>query len=321
MFFNSTNIMFLSALNLSMILSMSSNSILMIWMMIETSNLCLIPIMMTKKMKNSESIMKYFIIQSITSMMIMFSMIMIFMNMNLQIMITLSIIMKMGGVPFHNWIVSMIEGMEYKSMLILMTIMKMPPMMMFSLMNIKNLEMILLSMIMAPIFMINQNSFKKMMCFSSIFNLSMMLFISFEMKMWMMLICIYTMIMTILFKEMETNKIKYMNQMMVNSNKMNKMELWISMLSLGGMPPLTGFLNKMMVMKIMLNKKEIILLVTLIIMSTMVLYVYMTYLYSCMMFYLSMNKNFMKLTTLKKSNSLVFNLMMLPMFMLNKMFN
>nr|YP_010879025.1 NADH dehydrogenase subunit 2 [Batracomorphus notatus]WHE42677.1 NADH dehydrogenase subunit 2 [Batracomorphus notatus] len=321
MFLNSTNIMFMSTLNLSIILSLSSNSMFIIWMMIETSNMSFIPIMMSKKMKNSESIMKYFLIQSISSMIIMFSMIMVLMNINMQMVILMSLIMKMGGVPFHNWIISMIEGIEYKPMLFMMTIMKMPPMMMFSFMNMKTMEMIVLSMLMAPILMINQNSIKKMMCFSSIFNLSMILLISFEMKMWMTFIMIYTMIMMMILKQMEMNKIKFINQMMINSNKMNKKELWISMLSLGGMPPMTGFINKMMVMKTMLNKKEMMMLIILMITSTMILYIYMTYMYSCLMFYLSMNKNLMKTIEMKKNYSLVVNLILLPMFMMNKLFN
>nr|YP_010878921.1 NADH dehydrogenase subunit 2 [Batracomorphus chlorophana]WHE42573.1 NADH dehydrogenase subunit 2 [Batracomorphus chlorophana] len=321
MFLNSTNIMFLSTLNLSIILSLSSNSMFIIWMMIETSNLSFIPIMMSKKMKNSESVMKYFIIQSISSMIIMFSMIMMLMNMNIKMLILMSLIMKMGGVPFHNWIISMIEGIEYTPMLLMVTIMKMPPMMMFSIMNMKTMEMILLSMMIAPLLMINQNSIKKMMCFSSIFNMSMILFMSFEMKMWMTFIMIYTIMMTTIFKQISTNKIKFINQMMINSNMMNKKELWISMLSLGGMPPMTGFMNKMMVMKTMLNKKEMVMLFFLMISSTMVLYVYMTYMYSCLMFYLSMNKTSMKTIEVKKNYSLMFNLIILPMFLINKLFN
>nr|YP_010879038.1 NADH dehydrogenase subunit 2 [Batracomorphus rinkihonis]WHE42690.1 NADH dehydrogenase subunit 2 [Batracomorphus rinkihonis] len=321
MFMNSTNIMFLSTLKMSILLSLSSNSMFIIWMTIEISNLSFIPIMMSKKMKNSESIMKYFIIQSISSMIIMFSMIMTLMNMNLETTMLVSLIMKMGGVPFHNWVLSIIKGMEYKSMLIMFTIMKMPPMMMFSLINNKNTMMIIISMIIAPMLMINQNSMKKIMSLSSIFNLSMMMFISFEMKMWMMFILIYTIIMTMLFKQMEINKIKYINQLMINSNKMNKKELWISMLSLGGMPPMAGFFNTMIVMKTMLNKKELIMLMMLIMSSTMVLYMYMVYMYSCLMFYISMNKNFMKKTSIKKYPSLMFNLLFNPMLMLSKLFN
>nr|YP_010878947.1 NADH dehydrogenase subunit 2 [Batracomorphus curvatus]WHE42599.1 NADH dehydrogenase subunit 2 [Batracomorphus curvatus] len=319
MFNNSSNLMFFSSLTFSILLAMSSNSMIMIWIMIEMSNMSFIPLMMSKKMKNSESIMKFFIIQSLTSMILIFSMMMNLMENNLMMMMLLSLIMKMGGAPFQAWMISMIEGIKFEIMFIMFTVMKLAPLNLISIINLNMNMIIIISLIIPTIMIINQTMTKKMLAYSSIINLSMMLILTSNTKMWTYFMINYLFIMYLITIELKNNKIKFINQMMFNSKtKFSKMNMAISMFSLGGMPPLLGFFNKILVMKVIIEKKEMIMMFLFMVSSTFVMFMYMKFMTSYLMFYLSMNKTKFKMKSLNESFKFMMNLISLPMIILSK---
>nr|YP_010878960.1 NADH dehydrogenase subunit 2 [Batracomorphus extentus]WHE42612.1 NADH dehydrogenase subunit 2 [Batracomorphus extentus] len=321
MWINSTKMLFISTMSMSIVLSISSSSMIIIWMSIEISNMSFTPIMMTKKMNNSESIMKFFMIQSMSSMIMLFALMMLMLNNNnYDYMLMMSLVMKMGGVPFHNWVIAIIKGMEYNSMMMLFTIMKIPTMSMLSMINIKMNLMVIMAMMLSTMMMVNENSMKKMLALSSMFNLVMMLMLSKNINMWILFLMIYSIIMKMMMEQLKNNKIKQMNQLMVDSKKISKKEIWLSMMSLGGMPPLMGFINKLMVINAMMKNKEIIMMMMLVLTSSTILYVYMKYTFSCMMFQLSMNKTNMKMFFVKKYSYIPINMIMTPMFLSMKTF-
>nr|YP_009726417.1 NADH dehydrogenase subunit 2 [Batracomorphus lateprocessus]QHW07508.1 NADH dehydrogenase subunit 2 [Batracomorphus lateprocessus] len=321
MFNNSSNLMFFSSLTFSISLAMSSNSMIMIWIMIEMSNMSFIPLMMNKKMKNSESIMKFFIIQSLTSMILIFSMMMNLLETenNFMLMMLLSLIMKMGGAPFQAWMISMIEGIKFETMFIMFTVMKLAPLNLISIINLNMNMIIIISLIIPTMMIINQTMTKKMLAYSSIINLSMMLILTSNIKMWIYFMINYFLIMYLIVTELKNNKVKFINQMMFNSKtKLSKMNMAISMFSLGGMPPLLGFFNKILVMKIIIENKEMLLMFLFMISSTFMMFMYMKFMTSYLMFYLSMNKTGLKKKSLNESLKLMINFIFLPMIILSK---
>nr|WSP02047.1 NADH dehydrogenase subunit 2 [Iassus latus] len=319
---NSTNNLFKCMMIFTIASSISSNSIMMIWIMIEMSNMAFIPLMMNKSIMNSESIMKFFIIQSMSSMTILLAIMFMFMKtLSMKTIITVMLIMKMGGVPFSNWLLMTVEGMNFNMMMLLFTIMKIPPLMMMSSLNLKNNLFILLSMVLSSVMMINQNSTKKMISYSSIFNLSLLMTLILENKMWMQFMMNYIMMMWLLTNELEKNKMINLNQMMINNkNIVTKMSIWISMMSMGGLPPLMGFFNKILVIKVMIDNKELILMMMLVLSSSIVMFMYMKYSLSCMILSNMLPKMDKKINS-SNFNMIILNSMVLPFLMLMKMFN
>nr|YP_010937200.1 NADH dehydrogenase subunit 2 [Iassus lateralis]WIW75743.1 NADH dehydrogenase subunit 2 [Iassus lateralis]WKW94143.1 NADH dehydrogenase subunit 2 [Iassus lateralis]WLN32148.1 NADH dehydrogenase subunit 2 [Iassus lateralis] len=319
---NSTNNLFKWMMMFTIFSTISSNSIMMIWIMIEMSNMAFIPLMMNKSIMNSESIMKFFIIQSMSSMTILLAIMFMYMKtLPMKMMITVMLIMKMGGVPFSNWLVMTVEGMNFNMMMILFTVMKIPPLMMMNSLNLKNNLLIMLSMVLSSLMMINQNSTKKMISYSSIFNLSLLMVSIMENKLWMQFLMNYTMMMWLLTKELEKNKMMNLNQMMINNkNLLTKMSIWISMMSMGGLPPLMGFVNKMLIIELLVKNNEFMLISSLILSSSIVMFMYMKYSLSCMMMSSLLPKINKKVYS-TNFNMIILNSMILPMLMLSKTFN
>nr|YP_009445988.1 NADH dehydrogenase subunit 2 [Trocnadella arisana]AMY96193.1 NADH dehydrogenase subunit 2 [Trocnadella arisana] len=319
---NSSNMMFFSSLMFSFTLSLTTNSMIIMWMMIEMSTLSFIPLMMNKKMLNSESIMKFFIMQSLSSSMLIFSMILMFMKMKFNNLLIMSLIMKMGGVPFQNWLLSMIEGMSYYSMVIMFTFMKIPPFIIINEMNEKLTFIIILSVMFAPVLMINQIQIKKILAYSSIFNMSNMLMLASNNKLWITFLSLYTLLLMMNVNEMKKNKIFHINQMLINNkSKVKNSIIWLSMLSMGGMPPLMGFLNKLMVIKTLIEKKELILLMMMIFSSSMIMFMYMKLCVSSILMSMSMSKYKILILSFNQSTLIIMNLLTLPISIMIKVFN
>nr|YP_010531307.1 NADH dehydrogenase subunit 2 [Mileewa amplimacula]UXX17566.1 NADH dehydrogenase subunit 2 [Mileewa amplimacula] len=298
--FNLTNILMYYILMMGVLLSISSNNWMMMWSGLEISLMSFIPLM-SGGMIGSESSMKYFIIQSISSTLLILSILMmITTKFEYKFIMMISLMLKMGVAPFHNWVLSIINSLEYKLLFMLLSIMKIAPLVMMSYLNYCNDFIIMLSLIIGSIFSLNQNSIRKLLVYSSIYNMAYILSTININYIWTMYITVYSTILLLLVLMMNKMKINYFNQFMMNDfSFLFKMNLWISLLSLGGMPPLLGFLPKLIIMEMMILKKSFILILMMILSSLIVMFFYMRMVFLAFMNYSIMNKkslNFSKLS-------------------------
>nr|QWZ47756.1 NADH dehydrogenase subunit 2 [Loxocephala perpunctata] len=316
---NSTKMMFLMILFLSTIMVLSSNNILMSWMAMEMNLFMFLP-MMTKKQKMKDQPMKYFIIQSLSSSTMLMS---ILMNLNSEIPLSMSILlmtsmlMKMGMIPFHMWLPTIMNKMSWNNCFILSTWQKIAPINILSqLIELKMLILPLcLSLLMAPITAIKQLSSKKIMAYSSISNSPWML-ISMMMSKFLfyMFMMIYSTLTFMMMKTMKNMNLNFINQILT-STKMQKLNLIILTLSMSGMPPMTGFLPKWMILQQMINFSEMVS------MSMIFSSMFATFMY------MKMSSNFMLSMNTKKKNKkisknlnldIIFNMLGLPLMIILK---
>nr|YP_010849293.1 NADH dehydrogenase subunit 2 [Krisna nigromarginata]WGG89433.1 NADH dehydrogenase subunit 2 [Krisna nigromarginata] len=286
MLINSSNLLFMSMTIMGVMVSFSSSSWLMMWIGMEISVMSFIPLVSIKSLLNSEFSIKYFIVQSISSMLIISSLIMMLMSLTKLNMIMLcSLVMKMGGVPFHNWVTSTIDGLTYESIFILLIIMKIGPLVMISYLNMNLNLFVIMSLVLSSINGINQSSIKKMLTFSSIYNLGLMMYLTNMNSMWIIAMVNYSLIlMSITFLILKF-KMNYINQFIFNDLSMfKKMLMLIPMLSLGGLPPMMGFQIKMMVFESMINNNDTFMLLILILSSLIIFFFYLNLLISMFMF-------------------------------------
>nr|QEH58954.1 NADH dehydrogenase subunit 2 [Metrocoris sp. XD-2019] len=329
-----TKMMMLTTLILSTILVLSSENWMSTWMGLEINMMSFVPLMEKEKSLNSsESKMMYFLIQSMSSilfvfMVIMEPMIMIkeeLMKNMFMIVISISMMTKMGMAPMHMWFVNIIKKMSWKTCMILMTWQKIAPMFILS-NTIMNLKLIswwsIMSVIMGAIGGINQTSIKKMMAFSSINHLGWMtMCMKFDNEMWMKYIIIYSAMLILILKTLSDKSIMYMNQINMNmKTQMEKMNLLIMMLSLGGLPPFIGFLPKWMVIQSMINTKSMFIVIILMMSSMITLFYYLRMMTPIIMIQSTTNKWNNKSFKMKKSfmMSIIIN-MMLPLTMIINM--
>nr|YP_010852912.1 NADH dehydrogenase subunit 2 [Abraximorpha esta]WGM81052.1 NADH dehydrogenase subunit 2 [Abraximorpha esta] len=293
---NSNKMFFMFILIFSTFISISSNSWMGCWIGLEINLLSFIPLISnSNNLMNSEASLKYFLIQSIASINFLFSILLKMILMKnfqmdnfISILINSSMIMKMGGAPFHFWFPNIIEGMSWLNCFILMTWQKITPMILMSYyMNMNFLMLIMMiNIIIGAIGGINQTSLRKMMSFSSINNLGWLMFsIMISESLWLLYFLIYSFmisIMCFLFYMMNTY---FINQLFIfNMNFILKFLLFINFLSLGGLPPLLGFFPKWTIINFMIFKKFYIIPFIFIMMSLVTLFFYIRIVYSCILF-------------------------------------
>nr|YP_002727949.1 NADH dehydrogenase subunit 2 [Physopelta gutta]ABZ02099.1 NADH dehydrogenase subunit 2 [Physopelta gutta] len=306
---NFKKLMFLMMMILSTLITMSSNNWIGMWMGLEINLMSFIPFISKSKNKNSsQAMMIYFLTQSVGSMIMMFSIMMntltmitpLMTNEWLNILMIMSLLIKLGGAPFHLWLPEVMANMNWMQCFMLMTWQKMAPLSIM--MNLKPNWFMYVAMTMSTMVGalggLNQTSIRKIMAYSSINHLGwMMAMMSMQMS-WYIYMIIYTMmLMTIM---MMFKNIYFLNQIN-NSNPslMEKMNMTMSFMSLRGLPPFIGFLPKWMVMQSMMESNMLCILI-MSMMSLIILFYYMNMISPIMLNYSSMNK-WMK----KKNNKML----------------
>nr|YP_009171513.1 NADH dehydrogenase subunit 2 [Pseudothericles compressifrons]AJW76356.1 NADH dehydrogenase subunit 2 [Pseudothericles compressifrons] len=318
--------LFLSSLMMGSMLSVSSNSWLGVWMGLEINMLSFIPLMSNSKntMMNETSI-KYFIIQALASTMLLFSIILIQSGKNFfweetnnisMLLIISSLMMKLGAAPFHFWFPEIMSASSWMNCFILMTWQKIAPMTVMSYclkMNYSIIIFSILSVWVGALGGLNQTSLRQLMAYSSISHIGwMMASMGVNEIMWQLYFIVYSMlslVMTMMFNE---NKLFFMNQLFNynNENIINKFMIFITLLSLGGLPPFLGFLPKWMVMQTMMEMGLSMMTTIMVILTIITLYYYLRI--SFVAFMMSTNEikwNF----NMTKSNLLTYSLGIMTM--------
>nr|YP_010304991.1 NADH dehydrogenase subunit 2 [Semidalis macleodi]ULR86822.1 NADH dehydrogenase subunit 2 [Semidalis macleodi] len=276
-------------------LVLCSNSWFSIWMGLEINLMAFIPLINKKfNLLSTESSMKYFLVQALASSILLMSIILLILfNFKLNNLIMNSaLLMKMGAAPFHFWIPSVSEGLDWMNLLLLLTWQKIAPfVVLFNNMNYEFLlVIIMITSIVGAVGGLNQTSLRKLMTYSSINHLSwMLLSILYNKNIWIIYFFIYSLISLITFLVFYYLKAFYINQLMFNINNfLFKFLIFCNFLSLGGLPPFLGFLPKWMILESLSLSNPFLL--TILVMMTIVslnFYLRMTY----FAFSLCMNSN------------------------------
>nr|YP_010710158.1 NADH dehydrogenase subunit 2 [Lipaphis pseudobrassicae]WCS41458.1 NADH dehydrogenase subunit 2 [Lipaphis pseudobrassicae] len=311
---NLTKITFFTLLMFSTLMAISSSNWLSMWMGLELNLFSIIPILNIKSSIYSiEATMKYFLIQAFASIILLIFLInknLFFMNSN-NLMIMLPLLMKLSLMPFHLWLPSMLEGLNWFSCLLMMTWQKITPLIMISYLNIdKNMIFLITFLSMNSIFGLNQNSMRKILAMSSINNSTWMLFaILMNEKLWMNYFMIYSILNFLIIKMLNTYNINYINQMkFFNLNFFYKLNLLMLIFSIMGLPPMLGFLMKWMLIKNLMHNNMYFIMMMLIILTILNLLFYLKMTYFLLFNFNLMNKWYLQL---KKNN---FNFIMLMNF-------
>nr|YP_009987544.1 NADH dehydrogenase subunit 2 [Ishiharodelphax matsuyamensis]QBZ38017.1 NADH dehydrogenase subunit 2 [Ishiharodelphax matsuyamensis] len=272
---NMSKMVFLNTIILSCLISFSTNNWLTIWIMMETSLFMFIPLM--SKNKINDQSMKYFIVQSTSSYILIFSIMWTSVkesNLN-SLMTLISLMIKIGMPPFHIWKPEIMKNLKWTECMVLTTLNKIPPMIMLNkLINLNLLTFPLtMALVVGGISGLNQLNLKKMMAYSSIFNVSWMTSSFMTTKKTMLTFLImYSMlnIKTMIF--FKKNNLMFKNQLNYISFK-KKMILNLNLLSISGLPPLTGFYPKWIILNEMV-KTSLYLSTFMILTSTITIFMY-----------------------------------------------
>nr|YP_010990630.1 NADH dehydrogenase subunit 2 [Flata truncata]WOW99048.1 NADH dehydrogenase subunit 2 [Flata truncata] len=316
---NSTKMIMMKMIVLTSIMILTSNNMIISWMAMEINMIAFLPLM-SKSTKMKDQMMKYFIIQSTSSSLMLMSIMInswIESPVNLSVMLMISLIMKMGLMPLHIWLPPLMNTLSWNNCMLMTTIQKVIPVMISSQIISSKIMVIpmSISMIMGPIAALSQLSLKKILSFSSISNTPLMIIsMNNSKQQFMLFMTIYSMITIMTMKKMKDMNISFVNQMMTMS-KVQKMNMIILALSMSGMPPTTGFLPKWIILQSIITKSTI-LSMSMICSSILSTFIYISLMSKPLLIQTKMKK--MKKKKMIKSNEMTFNLIGLPTMLILK---
>nr|ATL62983.1 NADH dehydrogenase subunit 2 [Sorex mirabilis] len=286
----------------TMIVLMSSHWF-MVWIGFEMNMLAVIPMLMKNyNPRSMEAATKYFMTQATASMILMSAIIMNLMysgqwtvtnitNPTASVLMTLALVMKLGLSPFHFWVPEVTQGVSLTSGMILLTWQKIGPLsILYQIFSSINLDLLLslslLSIMVGGWGGLNQTQLRKIMAYSSIAHMGWMMAIMIYEPTIMLLNLIVYITMTIsTFTLSSLSHHSSSTTTLSLSHTWNKTPLIATfiltiMLSLGGLPPLTGFLPKWIIIQELTKNNSIILPTTMAILSLLNLFFYMRLTYS-----------------------------------------
>nr|UZT67511.1 NADH dehydrogenase subunit 2 [Figites sp. ZJUH 20220009] len=302
----------LSLLILSITLGLSSNSYFYFWMSIEINMMAFIPMMLFYNKYYNNSLLKYYIIQSIgSSLILFFSILTIPLNsMNFFMFIILAISLKIGGAPFMKWYLNLLKNLSWFNCFFLMTIQKILP---FFILNsiIKNnyyinnmlmtkfmFMLIILTSILTLTFLKFSNNLKIFMGISSINHLSwLMLIMMINQNFWLIYFLLYTMMLMNLIYMMMKMKLYYLHNLYIIMNKNNFMKTLFSLnlLIFMGIPPFMSFFLKTFSSMLFINSNLYFINYLLMIIFLFIFFYYLKILTPSMLFFNINNINNMKM--------------------------
>nr|AER58876.1 NADH dehydrogenase subunit 2 [Synallaxis subpudica] len=179
------------------------------------------------------------------------------------LLMTTAISIKLGLVPFHFWFPEVLQGSSLITGLLLATAMKFPPITLILLtspsLNHTLLTILAISSTALGGWMgLNQTQTRKVLAFSSISHLGWMtIIIIYNPKLTLITFYLYCLMTTAIFLTLKTTKILKLSSMMTAWTKIPSLSatLMLALLSLAGLPPLTGFLPKWLIIQ-ELTKQE-----------------------------------------------------------------
>nr|WKW95277.1 NADH dehydrogenase subunit 2 [Ixodes pacificus] len=259
-------IIFLWILLMSILMAISCSFWFPLWVSLEINMMMFIPLMNSKNFLSSNSIMNYYIIQSFSSSLFLFSSFLTFLFSNnmLILIILVSMMIKLGSAPFHAWFPQISEGLNFLPFFFLLTFQKIIPLFISSLISHKFfIFFIIASSLIGSLGGLNQTSLKKILAFSSISHLAWMMALIFcNQNFWILYLMIYSIILSKIIKTFKKNY----NFSIFNFNSMkltflNKITMISLFLSLGGMPPFLGFFMKWISVILMIKNFPMIMLI------------------------------------------------------------
>nr|YP_010454691.1 NADH dehydrogenase subunit 2 [Epeorus melli]QZZ23867.1 NADH dehydrogenase subunit 2 [Epeorus melli] len=296
-----TRLLFYLTLVTGTLISISSTSWLGAWIGLEINLLSFIPLM--SNMNNqfaTEAALKYFLTQALASAILLFGIITLslgshlpfssFMdNALLNMVLSSTLLLKMGAAPFHFWFPGVMEGLDWFNGLILMTWQKIAPLMLISYVITPNpfsFSIIIICIITGSVGGFNQTSLRKIMAYSSINHLGWMLAsVLLGESYWLTYFTFYVLLSTSVILLFYAYQLSHINQFfsLPLNNPILKMTLFCNLLSLGGLPPFLGFLPKWIIIQSLVDHHYTPLVTLMVIFTLGTLYFYLRMGYSAFM--------------------------------------
>nr|NP_115429.1 NADH dehydrogenase subunit 2 [Dromaius novaehollandiae]YP_009720896.1 NADH dehydrogenase subunit 2 [Dromaius baudinianus]AAK08572.1 NADH dehydrogenase subunit 2 [Dromaius novaehollandiae]AAK53300.1 NADH dehydrogenase subunit II [Dromaius novaehollandiae]QGM79668.1 NADH dehydrogenase subunit 2 [Dromaius baudinianus]QNN84237.1 NADH dehydrogenase subunit 2 [Dromaius novaehollandiae] len=276
-------------------ITISSNHWVMAWTGLEINTLAIIPLISKSHHPRAvEASIKYFLVQAAASALLLFSSmsnawttgqwdITQLTNPTSCLLLTAAIAIKLGLAPFHFWFPEVLQGTSLTTALLLSTVMKFPPMtILFMTSSSLNPTMLttlaLISATLGGWMGLNQTQTRKILAFSSISHMGWMaVIIIYDPKLSILTFYLYVLMTAAVFLSLNTTKTLKLSTMMTSWTKTPVLNatLMLALLSLAGLPPLTGFMPKWLILQELTKQEMTVTAVIISMLSLLGLFFYL----------------------------------------------
>nr|UZT27128.1 NADH dehydrogenase subunit 2 [Sternaspis buzhinskajae] len=288
------SLLFSSSLVMSTLLALSSNHWLMMWLSMELNLLAFLPLMtLTSQNQETESMIKYFLAQAIGSILFLFSAMFLLpasslANFNFTSMtLTLGLLFKLGAAPCHFWFPNVMASSSWIICMVLSTWQKIIPLWIIISHSLPSSSSLLFlsggtSAIVGGLGGLNQTQVQPLLAYSSINHTGWILSgASLSSSSTILYFLIYSIILIPMMNSFKNLSFKFM-KLQSPSSLTSKLPLHpiALLLSLAGMPPLLGFIPKLIIISLMMKSSLIILCLLLVSGSLISLFFYLNLLFN-----------------------------------------
>nr|AEM67156.1 NADH dehydrogenase subunit 2 [Crenicichla macrophthalma] len=270
----------LLGLGLGTMITLSSSHWLLAWMGLELNTLAMIPLMAQHHHPRAvEAATKYFLTQATAAATLLFASTynawltgqwdIFHMSTPLPTtLITLALAFKIGLAPLHAWLPEVLQGLDYFTGLTLSTWQKLAPFALLLQIQPTNSNIMIFLGLSSTLIGgwggLNQTQLRKMLAYSSIAHLGWMIMVmQFAPALSLLTLITYFFMTTSLFLTFKLNMALNINSLSTSWAKAPALTTLTPLifLSLGGLPPLTGFMPKWLILQ-ELTKQDLILTAT-----------------------------------------------------------
>nr|BAL68104.1 NADH dehydrogenase subunit 2 [Taenioides sp. Snyderi TK-2011] len=246
----------------------SSSHWLLAWMGLEINTLAIIPLMAQSHHPRAiEATTKYFLTQATAAATLLFASITnawltgqwditLMTHPVPTAMITLALALKLGLAPLHTWLPEVLQGLTLTTGLILSTWQKLAPFILLLQIPCPSQDLLIILGLSSTLIGgwggLNQTQLRKILAYSSIAHLGwMLLIIQFAPSLTLLALTMYLVMTTATFLTLQNNKATNINALSTSWAKAPLLTATtpLLLLSLGGLPPMTGFLPKWLILQ------------------------------------------------------------------------
>nr|WNH21089.1 NADH dehydrogenase subunit 2 [Chaetodon lunulatus] len=258
----------LFSLGLGTTITLASSHWLLAWMGLEINTLAIIPLMAQHHHPRAvEATTKYFLTQATAAAMLLFAG-----TTNAWLsgqwdiqqvshpfpatLLTLALALKIGLAPFHTWLPEVLQGLDLTTGLLLSTWQKLAPFALLIQIQYVTPSLFmflgLLSVLVGGWGGLNQTQLRKILAYSSVAHLGwMILVLQFSPSLALLTLMVYIIMSSATFLVFKLNKSTNINALATSWAKAPIITSLtpLILLSLGGLPPLTGFMPKWLILQ------------------------------------------------------------------------